>query len=116
MKLALRVEWAKSLARKLRWTEEVQILKEEMRRVIAYSKWRATWWEDRIHARPGLTLDLQEGLRAYAVRQSSIHQGRGTLLEKRWAIPEGNATNILSTIPDWVDTNADNSDSGDDEY
>ena len=62
MKLALRVEWAKSLARKLRWTEEVEILQEEMRQVIAYSKWCATWWEQRINARPGLTLDLLEGL------------------------------------------------------
>jgi len=87
-----------------------------MRRVIVYSKWHATWWEERIHARPGLALDLQEGLRAYAVRQSCIHQGRGTLLEKRWAIPVANAMNDFSTIPDWVDTDTNNADSEDDEY
>ncbi|KAG1869682.1 hypothetical protein C8R48DRAFT_746879 [Suillus tomentosus] len=38
---AMRVEWAKARARSLRWSEEVLLLKEEMRRVRQYLDWRA---------------------------------------------------------------------------
>ncbi|KAF9034897.1 hypothetical protein BJ165DRAFT_1356057 [Panaeolus papilionaceus] len=38
------IEWAKSRARSLRATEEVMLLKEEMRRVLAYLKWKSHWW------------------------------------------------------------------------
>ena len=30
-----------------RWNEELLIIKEEMRRVIVYHKWRAAWWCER---------------------------------------------------------------------
>ncbi|KAF9012930.1 hypothetical protein BDZ89DRAFT_1142716 [Hymenopellis radicata] len=35
----VRIEWSKALARKTRWTEEVEILKEEMRRVLRSLRW-----------------------------------------------------------------------------
>lgn len=35
---SMRVEWAKTRARKARWIEEVTILQEEMRRVISFQK------------------------------------------------------------------------------
>ncbi|KAF8878620.1 hypothetical protein BD779DRAFT_1384368, partial [Infundibulicybe gibba] len=43
--LALRIEWCKSKARADRWSEEVEILLEEMRRVRAFFESRAIKWE-----------------------------------------------------------------------
>ncbi|KAG1893513.1 uncharacterized protein F5891DRAFT_1196364 [Suillus fuscotomentosus] len=63
---AVCVEWAKACARSLRWSEEVLLLKEEMRRVRQYLGWRAQWWLD--HHDKGIV----EGARAYAYRQSAI--------------------------------------------
>ncbi|KAG2127505.1 hypothetical protein DEU56DRAFT_872776 [Suillus clintonianus] len=43
--LGVRVEWCKSRARALRWAEEVDLLQEEMRRVLQFFNWQANWWE-----------------------------------------------------------------------
>lgn len=40
----LRAEWCKSRARANCATEEVLLLKEEMRRTLAFLNWRAGWW------------------------------------------------------------------------
>ncbi|KIJ99026.1 hypothetical protein K443DRAFT_8698 [Laccaria amethystina LaAM-08-1] len=37
---SMRVEWAKAKARMIRWEEELLLVQEEMRRVIAYHEWR----------------------------------------------------------------------------
>ncbi|KAF9508561.1 hypothetical protein BS47DRAFT_1302713, partial [Hydnum rufescens UP504] len=49
----LRVEWAKSRARKDRWCEEVLLLEEEMRWVIAFCEWQAERWVERASSRGG---------------------------------------------------------------
>ncbi|KAK0429918.1 hypothetical protein EV421DRAFT_1689748, partial [Armillaria borealis] len=41
---SVRVEWAKALARKTRWTEEVQILREEMRHTLLSLQFEAGEW------------------------------------------------------------------------
>ncbi|KAF8868999.1 hypothetical protein BD779DRAFT_1458588, partial [Infundibulicybe gibba] len=43
----LRIEWCKSKARADRWSEEVELLGEEMRRVCAFFESRAAEWECR---------------------------------------------------------------------
>ena len=73
-----------------------------MRRTIAYCKWRATWWDKRIDMRVGLSLSLQEGLRAYAVRQALIQEGRAIHLQKEWSASEPQAQNLPDPSPDWV--------------
>lgn len=40
---AVRVEWAKAKARRDRWTEEVELLREKMRRVLQSLEWRERW-------------------------------------------------------------------------
>ncbi|EMD32328.1 hypothetical protein CERSUDRAFT_68683 [Gelatoporia subvermispora B] len=76
---ALRIEWCKSRARAHRWSEECDLLQEEMRRVTAFHEWQAGWWIDR--AGVCVTLEQQreeeqdsyiEGSEAYARRQSRI--------------------------------------------
>ncbi|KAF9513227.1 hypothetical protein BS47DRAFT_1393476 [Hydnum rufescens UP504] len=119
MHSALRVEWAKSLARKHQWAEEVAILQEEMCQVVAYSKWHATWWEEQVNAHVGLVLDLQEGLWVYTMHQSSIYQGHATLFQKQWAITDAHAADQPPETPDWVNLNprsADDESSADDEH
>ena len=76
-----RLEWSKSYARKARWNEEVLLLREEMRRVLEFLKWKSRDWlrKGGIRLVSSLTdCPLQlEGLSAYACRQadvfSSIH-------------------------------------------
>ena len=41
---AMRIEWCKARARANRWTEEVDLLKEEMRRTEQFLEWHANWW------------------------------------------------------------------------
>jgi hypothetical protein len=51
----LQSEWAKSQARVGRCREEVLLLKEEMRRVVAFLEWKRTWWMDRRNKRGGVS-------------------------------------------------------------
>lgn len=84
-----------------------------MRRVLAYSKWRAAWWTERVNMRTGLSLALQEGLRAYALRQASIHEARVIHFQSEWSMPSAQAQNLPATIPDWVTHNSGDADDDD---
>lgn len=68
----------------MRWTEEVELLQEEMRRVHTYHSWRACWWEQHVgkivHHRPGLA----EGVDAYAHRQASIQRRMRDYCKNAW--------------------------------
>ncbi|KAJ7635975.1 hypothetical protein DFH06DRAFT_1139060 [Mycena polygramma] len=73
----IRVEWLKARARADRWREELILLEEEMRRVIAFCHYRVRWWAARLESRPDADPELAEGLRAYALEQ--MHR------ELKWA-------------------------------
>jgi hypothetical protein len=70
----MRVEWAKSHARANRWQEEVLLVTEEMRRVIAFLDWKASWWRIQGPRRTDVRDDIQAGLIAYAHRQADLMQ------------------------------------------
>ncbi|KAJ7617002.1 hypothetical protein DFH06DRAFT_1012669 [Mycena polygramma] len=70
---ALRIEWAKARARSMRWREEVDLLEEEMRRVLAFLAWRAEWWTSRVGLRGLSDGPQREGESAYATRQAALH-------------------------------------------
>ncbi|KAJ7766826.1 hypothetical protein B0H16DRAFT_1661387 [Mycena metata] len=61
---SIRVEWAKAKAQKEQWEEEVDLLREEMKRV-------SIWWENRRAARERVSQELRAGLEAYAARQAA---------------------------------------------
>ncbi|KAG1733186.1 uncharacterized protein EDB91DRAFT_1330100 [Suillus paluster] len=70
----MRIEWCKARARAMRWAGEVELLKEEMRRILQFFEWDAQCWDER-----GLGNALQlddadqhEGQMAYAKRQASF--------------------------------------------
>ena len=68
----MRIEWAKARARMMRWKEELLIIQEEMRRVIAYHKWKAAWWRDRSVLRNQGDATLLSGLSGYANKQAAL--------------------------------------------
>ncbi|KAF7340931.1 hypothetical protein MSAN_02078100 [Mycena sanguinolenta] len=70
----LRVEWGKAWARAHRWTEEVDLLEEEMRRILVFLQWKADWWRALADSRMVDGLDMKEGFAAYAERQAVIQE------------------------------------------
>jgi hypothetical protein len=71
----MQIEWCKARARAMRWAEEVELLKEEMRRILQFFEWHAQCWdehglEDALH--DVVDDDEREGRFAYAKRQASL--------------------------------------------
>jgi len=73
---AIRVEWAKAWARTQRWNEEIQLLNEEMRRVLEFHEYKARWWEDRRSLSGDLIISasLADGIHSYAECQAQLHR------------------------------------------
>ncbi|KAJ7055432.1 hypothetical protein C8F01DRAFT_1211630 [Mycena amicta] len=95
---AVRVHWAKALARRDRWVEEVRLLGEERRRVL-----RSLWsvqeeWRARVSRRTTVEPRLASGLAAYANRQVSVHREIAEEFYKSWHLrtPAGNAPRRLT--------------------
>ncbi|KAJ7096584.1 hypothetical protein B0H15DRAFT_773847, partial [Mycena belliarum] len=80
----LRVEWCKAWARTRRWTEEVCLLKEEMRRTPITLRWKAAWWRAR-HTPKGYDDAHAEGAAAYATRQADLYEKIANHFEAMWA-------------------------------
>jgi hypothetical protein len=87
----------------MRFSEEVELLNEEMRRVLAFLEWEACRWEERAVGRvrtqvPAAAVDptttptmpvvlggaLDEGLRAYAQRQAAIRRNLFSRFSTQW--------------------------------
>lgn len=84
----------------MRYTEEVELLLEEMRRVLAFLEWDRDWWNKRaLHVRQsadgianspdpwpsqGKRAGLEEGLRAYTLRQASVRQRLFRTFAQQW--------------------------------
>ncbi|KAF9044026.1 hypothetical protein BJ165DRAFT_1347869 [Panaeolus papilionaceus] len=83
----LKVEWGKSRARANRGTEEVLLLKEEMRRALEYLGWKEKWWKDRVGERMVDDPALAEGLKSYALYQSEIQRGLRAVFKDQWEAP-----------------------------
>lgn len=94
----IRVEWAKSRARSLRWKEEFLLVKEEMRRVIEWYEWKAAWWEKKASERVNGDPDILDGVIAYSHKQAHIVRQMAQRCAEIW-IP------VLKTYgetPDWT--------------
>ncbi|KAF8201853.1 hypothetical protein BJ912DRAFT_1054145 [Pholiota molesta] len=85
----MRAEWARSRARVQRCVEEVSLLLEEMRRVLAYLDWKEQWWIDRKKFRAVSSLELNEGLVSYAKGQAAMHASLSESFIQAWRTPLG---------------------------
>ena len=82
--IGLRSEWVKSKARVDRWNEEIQLVKEEMRRILAFLEWKAVWWTEEGGRNLGVRADIADGIRAYAAKQASINRALAWFFKTRW--------------------------------
>ncbi|KAJ7036101.1 hypothetical protein C8F04DRAFT_954156, partial [Mycena alexandri] len=83
---ALRVEWCKAFARSRRFDEEVRLLREEMRRTVAFGRTMAVKWDALAGAVvEGASAELTEGRQAYAAEQADWERATCGLLEEKWA-------------------------------
>ncbi|KAJ7126214.1 hypothetical protein C8R44DRAFT_618370 [Mycena epipterygia] len=96
--IAVRVEWARARARKVRWVEEVMLLREEMRRVLRYLVWQTAWWEERSEARSEVSPEVASGLRAYALKQGRWHEEVGGFFRTKWNVPSQTAGQQLAAM------------------
>ncbi|KAF6753731.1 hypothetical protein DFP72DRAFT_813809 [Ephemerocybe angulata] len=84
----IKVEWAKSRARAMRFHEEVKIVREEMKQTIRFFAWKEKEWYNRADAKQaqeGVDDAYREGLQAYAKRQGAICLGLRRKFEHMWA-------------------------------
>ncbi|KAJ7212395.1 hypothetical protein B0H12DRAFT_1033229 [Mycena haematopus] len=83
---ALRLEWCKAYARAKRLSEDVRLLREEMRRTVAYGYTAAERWEALTEGElPGSDPELTEGRWAYAAEHAATERATCALLERNWA-------------------------------
>ena len=81
----LRVEWTTSFARLERWKEEVELLEEEMRRVVMFLERKSQDWLAKVEAPCGNTTpDIESGLKAYAGKQAAIYHNIALSFTKCW--------------------------------
>lgn len=94
----LRAEWAKSRARTNRAREEVELLLEEMRRVIAFLEHSMKEWGDRIVQRTSFVDSaLMEGLQSYGNKQILLQQSLLASFRQLWKIPLREIENNVNT-------------------
>ncbi|KAG1729494.1 uncharacterized protein EDB91DRAFT_1239214 [Suillus paluster] len=70
----VRVEWCKARAHTMCWAKEVELLHEEMCRVLQFFRWQATWWDEQGYQCVEEDTGCLEGIRAYAAKQAKIHR------------------------------------------
>jgi hypothetical protein len=95
---SLRLHWCKTSANAERWVEELELVQEEMRRVLAYFVWRAQWWNSQVGRRPDEAQDLQDALDSHTRRQFAIYHDRVVVFASTW-IPE---LAWAGHTPDWA--------------
>jgi hypothetical protein len=84
----VRVEWSKAKARLERWTEEVALLREEQRRVLAFLNWLENTWTDRADGSHLVCIDLalSAGLQGYALKQASTWARTRARFKQLWRV------------------------------
>jgi hypothetical protein len=82
--LALRIEWCRTRARAMRFSEEVLLLREEMRRALESLKWYEDWWGNQGPRRTDVPVDIGEGLVAYAQKQASYRRALHDKFNQLW--------------------------------
>lgn len=123
----LRAEWARSRARTQQSREEVHLVLEEMRRVLAFLDHSARAWGERIVARGSdASPSLMEGLQSYANKQILHQKELAATFRELWRTPlaeidsiprsaDEDNTQTTNNSPDGNDNDEVDSDESDDE-
>ncbi|KAF7301155.1 CxC2 domain-containing protein [Mycena indigotica] len=86
----------KARARKQRWEEEVELLREEMKRVLRSLRWTQNQWQVRAdRQRDDVNMHVAAGLRAYALRQVDIHRRMAERFYSEWGRSLANAVRAV---------------------
>lgn len=85
----LRIQWLRARARVNRWSEEITLLLEEIRRVNAFLTHEANKWNKQTFARSVESPELAEGLTAYAYHQAHISIELCERFVKQWSNIQG---------------------------
>jgi hypothetical protein len=94
--IGLRIEWMKSRARAERWSEEVVLTEEEMRRVLDFLDWKSNWWIGQGHLQQNKSPELREGCAAYAAKQAKTLQDMAaSFAQQWWPILEGHGMHTM---------------------
>lgn len=86
---ALRIEWCKARVCQLCWEEEKHLLQEEQRCILVFFDWQANWWTEQGACCSFVDNTLEEGLQAYAARQSVLQWQLGVHFRGLWAAGAG---------------------------
>src|SRR5262245_22685731 len=86
----------------MRWKEEVQLVQEEMRRVLAFLLWQSQWWMDKRTAISTTSSDQLEGYVAYASRQAALRSKMRDHFIHMWRHVEEYVIREVDTIDDEV--------------
>ena len=68
------MEWCQAQERAARYEEKVQLVVEEMRRTLVFSKWLAREWEGRALTSKDVDNTTKHGISAYAHKQAAIYR------------------------------------------
>ncbi|KAG2105020.1 uncharacterized protein F5147DRAFT_775339 [Suillus discolor] len=81
---SLHIEWCKARARRDRWGEEIQLLLEEMQRILLFLDWQARQWDERTGARVPQRPEDVKGVVAYAKKQVFIRHSLSESFKEKW--------------------------------
>ncbi|TRM56394.1 hypothetical protein BD626DRAFT_413967 [Schizophyllum amplum] len=87
--------WLKALARKARWTEEVELLREDMRRCLRSLEKESSVWRARALALDGRTAAHNSGKAAYALRQAAQWTRLRDNFLSEWNKPYGKTKRMI---------------------
>lgn len=91
------MEWGRAKVRKNRWDEEVNLIREEMRRILRYLFWETGVWDARAQTtRDDQPVEVQAGLKAYACQQAELHRSLRAFFFKSLSVPLGDAAAALA--------------------
>ncbi|KAF8121256.1 hypothetical protein EV363DRAFT_1406388 [Boletus edulis] len=97
----MRIEWCKARARAARWSEDVDLLMDEMERTLTFFQWDTARWEERMSFVPAAA-GAAEGHHAYAHRQATLRKALMENCRRSW---ESTMELVRQLDKDWNDGN-----------
>ncbi|KAG1823160.1 hypothetical protein DFJ58DRAFT_720087 [Suillus subalutaceus] len=82
----MRIEWCKARAPAMRWKEEVELLWEEMRRILQFFDWQATSWDEHVNQSGSESPTEREGEITYARRQAALRHALSVACQSSWEV------------------------------